>query len=50
MGLNIRTKKVPTVADIDPALPYGNYGIFLIMGDAGFIPSTVMPEGPRVEC
>ena len=36
-----------TVADINPALPlrtlkYGNYGIFLIiMGYAGFIPSTV---------
>ena len=32
--------------DINPALPlrtltYGNYGIFLIMGNAGFISSTV---------
>ena len=23
------------------ALNYGNYGVFLIMGNAGFIPSTV---------
>ena len=35
-----------TVDDINPAvclriLNYGNYGIFLIMGKAGFIPSTV---------
>ena len=32
-----------TVDDINPALPlrtlnYGNYGIYLIMGHAGFIP------------
>ena len=25
-------------------LNYGNYGIFLIMGNAGFCPSTVMEE------
>ena len=24
-------------------LNYGNYGIFLIMGNAGFCPSTVVP-------
>ena len=24
-------------------LNYGNYGIFLLMGDAGFCPSTVVP-------
>ena len=24
-------------------LNYGNYGIFLIMGNAGFCPSTVLP-------
>ena len=35
-----------TVDDINPALPlrtlnYGNYGIFPIMGNAGFISSTV---------
>ena len=37
--------KAPTVDDINPALPlrtlsYGNYGIFLTMGNAGFIAST----------
>ena len=26
-------------------LNYGNYGIFLIMGNAGFCPSTVGPLG-----
>ena len=26
-------------------LNYGNYGIFLIMGNAGFCPSTVRPPG-----
>ena len=34
-----------TVDDINPALPKGpstNYGIFLIMGTAGFISSTVV--------
>ena len=33
-----------TVDVINPALPLtsGNYGIFLIMGNAGFIPSTVV--------
>ena len=25
-------------------LNYGNYGIFLIMGNAGFCPSTVLPR------
>ena len=25
-------------------LNYGNYGIFLIMGNAGFCPSTVTPK------
>ena len=25
-------------------LNYGNYGIFLIMGNAGFCPSTVIPS------
>ena len=25
-------------------LNYGNYGIFLIMGNAGFCPSTVEPD------
>ena len=36
-----------TVDDINPALPkepgldYGNYGLFLIVGNAGFISSTV---------
>ena len=25
-------------------LHYGNYGIFLIMGNAGFLPSTVVRE------
>ena len=28
-------------------LNYGNYGIFLIMGDAGFCPSTV--EAQKLE-
>ena len=31
-------------------LNYGNYGIFLIMGNAGFCPSTVVvkePAGPQ---
>ena len=27
-------------------LNYGNYGIFLIMGNAGFCPSTVVPHNP----
>ena len=27
-------------------LDYGNYGIFLIMGNAGFISSTVGPPEP----
>ena len=31
-------------------LNYGNYGIFLIMGNAGFCPSAVRPFGkPRDE-
>ena len=42
--------KVPenTADDINPALPalrtlnHGNYGIFVIMGSAGFISSTVV--------
>ena len=29
-------------------LNYGNYGIFLIMGHAGFCPSTVGMESRRV--
>ena len=29
-------------------LNYGNYGIFLIMGHAGFCPSTVVWEGSQV--
>ena len=29
-------------------LNYGNYGIFLIMGNAGFCPSTVSSEQSRV--
>ena len=37
--------ELDTVDDTNPALAlrtlnYGNYGIFLIMGNAGFIPST----------
>ena len=28
-------------------LNYGNYGIFLIVGNAGFCPSTVSPKGTR---
>ena len=28
-------------------LNYGNYGIFLIMGNAGFCPSTIVP-GPLI--
>ena len=44
---------VPYYDDINPAVPlgtlsYGNYGIFLIMGNAGFIPSTVVPESPVI--
>ena len=33
-------------------LNYGNYGIFLIMGNAGFCPSTVVLkyEGPLYSC
>ena len=31
-------------------LNYGNYGIFLIMGNAGFCPSTVCPSHPRLIC
>ena len=27
-------------------LNYGNYGIFLIMGNAGFCPSAVGPKSP----
>ena len=38
----------PTVDDVNPALPlgaenYGIYGIFLLMGNAGYITSTVTP-------
>ena len=29
-------------------LNYGNYGIFLIMGNAGFCPSTVVNRIPEV--
>ena len=29
------------VGRLSRTLSYGNYGIFLIMGNAGFIPSTV---------
>ena len=41
-----------TVDDINPAFPlrtlnYGNYGIFLIMGNAGCISST---ENPTALC
>ena len=30
-----------TVDDIKTALPYGNYGMFLILGTAGFVSATV---------
>ena len=29
-------------------LNYGNYGIFLIMGSAGFCPSTVQQPKPQI--
>ena len=44
-----------TVDDIDPTLRtlrtlnYANYGIFLILGIAGFIPSTVFTTRARVD-
>ena len=31
-------------------LNYGNYGIFLIMGSAGFCPSAVGNRPPTVSC
>ena len=46
----------PTVDDINPALrtlDYGNYGIFLIMGNAGFISSAIgegFPQDPSRTC
>ena len=43
--------RAPTVDDINPALPirtlnYGNYGMFLMMGDAGFISAAVYTRAP----
>ena len=43
--LGDRRSRSGTVDDINPALPslnYGNYGIFRIIGNAGFISSTVV--------
>ena len=49
-----RVAVLPSVDGQNPALllsilNYGNYGIFLIMGSAGFCPSTVLLENPEVE-
>ena len=62
LGLPLRlrlgtTGQATTVDDINPALPYeepnyGNYGMFLIMGNAGSISSTVgqaLPGLPQAQ-
>ena len=47
------SKLDPTVDDINPAVPYlrdcRNHGRFLIMGNAGFVSSTVSPIPVRME-
>ena len=30
------------------AVNYGNYGIFLVMGNAGYVSSTVRLQGPSI--
>ena len=50
-GLTALLGHVPTVDDVKSALTlrnlnYGKYGIFLMMGHAGLISSTVLTDSP----